>query len=200
MLVTPLQPTPIMKYKPFAISFVFSLAMVIAYIVVIVMMVDKCLNACIKDYYFYYTCISGTTVYCCSGDTTYSNPICSYYEYCYAANYSCGSYIIWSWVTGSLVVVGVVLMIISACIHRKQRNAFFVQNAYNNMNQGYQPYNPTYPQGNQGYQPGNQGYQPYNQGNNQNQGYNQGNNANQGYQQNTSANNLGYRPPENGRA
>jgi hypothetical protein len=98
------------------------------------------------------------SLYCCSLFDSSGYYSCSYFSSCIFDNSSCGAFNTITWVAGSLLVLGLILMIVSACQFKKakqfalmnyqnmqvqnygnQPNGYNQPNAYNQPNQNYVP-------------------------------------------------------------
>lgn len=128
------------SYNPFRLSFAFSFITLVAWVVLLVLAVENCGTNCLNYNEFILPCVSGGTLYCCSLYNYSGNYYCGYYNSCMVDNYDCGNLSVGSWIAGSLLFLGIVLMILSACRFKKVKqqallNAY--QNMGNNQNQGW---------------------------------------------------------------
>lgn len=138
-------PPSLIKYKPFLVSFILGIVLLVIYIILIVLATScgitdlTCFN---RSDGRYISCYSGYDFYCCSSSSSYGPYSCFVYTDCQynGSNVSnCSGLYTGSWVVGSLATLCLFLMIVFACQYRSQRRALLMQAAYQNIAQ-----NPVY--------------------------------------------------------
>ena len=196
----PLQPHPhqqkrnaVFKYKPFLVSFILTFVFLITSIPLFVQANYVCGDNCLTYYSFYFSCVRGGALYCCS-----------YYEYtapdrcgtsfasCYLDNTVCGTYRNLAIGSGALWFVSWICLMLFSCRFRRMQQMMQAQ-----MNQvNHQPYinNQAY-QNNNNYPdyPNNNNYPVY--PNNNANPYVQQPAQNNQYQNNTYNQPIAYVPP-----
>lgn len=115
-----IQPTSqVTSYKPFRVSIIYSALLLICWVAFFIMAIQKCGTNCYGYDTFYSPCRVGGTLYCCSLFDSSAPYSCGYYSSCELDNTICGTYEMGAYVSGGLLLLGLLLMIVSACKFKK---------------------------------------------------------------------------------
>lgn len=138
-----IQPTSrVFSYTPFKVSFILSIIMLAAWIGFFIAANAYCAGRCFYNNNFYFPCTDGGSLYCCSIFDSSGSYYCSYYSSCLFDNSSCGIYEVLAWISGSLLIVMLIIMVVAAYkFNQLKKQALFQQ-------QFQAPQNYAYPQGN----------------------------------------------------